>query len=82
MVGKNLGLPFSKQGTKVLDVDGNSSSKTKSSGAVNTTAISTDAEYRAAYLNIREQNKSLLRADITDGMVQKRIQKIKGLRGS
>lgn len=81
MVGKNLGLPFAKRGASVVGADGNSGGVQKSSGAVNDTLISSDPEYRAAYLNLREQNKSLLKSDITDGMVKKRIEKIRGLRG-
>jgi len=82
MVGKNLGLPFAKRGTQMLDVEASSSSKPQSTGAVNDALISSDPEYRAAYLNIREQNKTLLKSDISDGMVNKRIKKIRELRGS
>jgi len=82
MVGKQIGLPFAKKGASVLDVDTGSSSKSKSTGAVLDTLISSDSEYRAAYLNIREQNKTLLRSDITDKMVKDRVAKIRELRGS
>ena len=82
MVGKQIGLPFAKKGASVLDVDAGSSSKSKSTGVVNDTLISSDPEYRAAYLNIREQNKTLLRSDITDKMVKDRVAKIRELRSS
>jgi hypothetical protein len=82
MVGKQIGLPFAKKGASVLDVDAGSSSKSKSTGAVIDSLISSDSEYRAAYLNIREQNKTLLRSDITDKMVKDRVAKIRELRSS
>jgi hypothetical protein len=81
MVGKNLGLPFAKRGASVVGVDGSNTGVQKSTGVVNDALISSDPEYRAAYLNIREQNKTLLKGDITDGMVQQRIKKIRELRG-
>ena len=81
MVGKNLGLPFAKRGASVVGVDGSNTKVQKSTGVVNDALISSDPEYRAAYLNIREQNKSLLKSDITDGMVQQRVKKIRELRG-
>ena len=82
MVGKNLGLPFAKRGTQVLDVEAKDGAIQKSTGAVNDALISSDPEYRAAYLNIREQNKTLLRSDITDKMVKDRVVKIRELRSS
>ena len=82
MVGKQIGLPFAKKGASVLDVDAGSSSKSKSTGAVIDSLISSVSEYRAAYLNIREQNKTLLRSDITDKMVKDRVAKIRELRSS
>ncbi len=80
MVGKNLGLPFAKKGASVVDADGGSSSVTKGKSAVNDTLISSDPEYRTAYLNIREQNKTLMKSDITDTMVLNRVKKIRDLR--
>lgn len=80
MVGKNLGLPFAKKGASVVDADGGSSSVTKGKSAVNDTLISSDPEYRSAYLNIREQNKTLMKSDITDTMVTNRVKKIRDLR--
>lgn len=80
MVGKNLGLPFAKKGASVVDADGGSSSVTKGKSAVNDTLISSDPEYRSAYLNIREQNKTLMKSDITDTMVLSRVKKIRDLR--
>jgi hypothetical protein len=80
MVGKNLGLPFAKKGASVVDADGGSSSVTKGKSAVNDALISSDPEYRSAYLNIREQNKTLMKSDITDTMVINRVKKIRDLR--
>jgi hypothetical protein len=80
MVGKNLGLPFAKKGASVVDADGGSSSVTKGKSAVNDALISSDPEYRSAYLNIREQNKTLMKSDITDTMVTNRVKKIRDLR--
>ncbi len=80
MVGKNLGLPFAKKGASVVDADGGSSSVTKGKSAVNDALISSDPEYRNAYLNIREQNKTLMKSDITDTMVTNRVKKIRDLR--
>jgi len=82
MVGKQIGLPFSKKGTSVLDLEAGSSSKSQGTGAVSDSLISSDPEYRAAYLNIREQNKTLLKSDITDAQVKSKVKKIRELRGT
>ena len=80
MVGKNLGLPFAKKGTSVVNADGGSGTVTTGKSAVNDTLISSDPEYRSAYLNIREQNKTLMKSDISDSMVTNRVKKIRDLR--
>ena len=74
VVGNNLGLSFGKKGVDIqygettTDV---SSSKVK---PLDDSRVNTDAEYRAAYMNIR-QYRSTPRSQITDSMVKKQMEK-------
>lgn len=74
VVGNNLGLSFGKKGVDIqygettTDV---SSSKVK---PLDDNRVNTDAEYRAAYMNIR-QYRSTPRNAITDSMVKKQMEK-------
>jgi len=74
VVGNNLGLSFGKKGVDIqygettTDV---SSSKVK---PLDDNRVNTDAEYRAAYMNIR-QYRSTPRSQITDSMVKKQMEK-------
>jgi hypothetical protein len=74
VVGNNLGLSFGKKGVDIqygettTDV---SSSKVK---GLDDNRVNTDAEYRAAYMNIR-QYRSTPRNAITDSMVKKQMEK-------
>lgn len=74
LVGNNLGLSFGKKGVDIqygettTDV---SSSKVK---PLDDNRVNTDAEYRAAYMNIR-QYRSTPRSQITDSMVKKQMEK-------
>ena len=74
LVGNNLGLSFGKKGVDIqygettTDV---SSSKVK---GLDDNRVNTDAEYRAAYMNIR-QYRSTPRSQITDSMVKKQMEK-------
>ena len=75
IVGKNLGLQFGKKGVDIqygetsTDV---SSSKVK---PLDDNRLTSDAEYRAAYMNIRQYQPSLSRSSITDSMVKKQMDK-------
>ena len=74
VVGQTLGLPFAKKGNSVIDVDktpaGESSSK-----AIDMTKVNSDAAYRAAYVNLRQQNATLPRDQITNKMVLDQIKR-------
>lgn len=75
LVGNNLGLQFGKKGVELqygetsTDV---SSSKIK---PLDESRLTSDAEYRAAYMNIRQYQPSLARSSITDNMVKKQMEK-------
>lgn len=73
LVGKTLGLNFGKKG---VDIQYGETSTDVSSNKVkplNEDRLNTDAEYRAAYMNIRQYQPGVSRSDITDGMVKKAI---------
>ena len=74
VVGQTLGLPFAKKGNSVIDVDktpaGESSSK-----AIDMTKVNSDAAYRAAYVNLRQQNATLPPDQITNKMVLDQIKR-------
>jgi len=73
LVGKTLGLNFGKKG---VDIQYGETSTDVSSNKVkplNEDRLNTDAEYRAAYMNIRQYQPGVSRTDITDGMVKKGI---------
>ena len=75
LVGKSLGLQFGKKGVDIqygetsTDV---SSTKTK---ALDEGRLNSDAEYRAAYMNIRQYQPGLSRSQVTDNMVKKQMEK-------
>lgn len=77
LVGKTLGLQFGKKGVDLQlgetgDVTGSNKVKVYDANRVNN-----DAEYRAAYMNIRQYQPMLKREQITDAMVRKQIEKTK-----
>lgn len=68
VVGKNLGLPFAKQGVATFDADKQPDSVVKNKN-VDTERMSKDPQYRSAYVNVRSINRGLDRREITDKMV-------------
>ena len=79
LIGKNLGLPFSKKGASTFDGDRGDSVK-PSNSAINEDRIKNDSLYRSAYVSLRDSNKSMARNQITDGMITKHMKKIEDLR--
>jgi len=75
LVGRTLGLQFGKKGVELqLGETGDMSSSTKVK-AYDQNRVTTDAEYRAAYMNIRQYQPLLKRDAITDNMVRKQMDK-------
>lgn len=78
VVGKSIGLNFGKRGVDIqygeTVADSASSSKNK---PLDDARVNTDAEYRAAYLQIRKYQPQLPRDQITDALVKKQIEKRK-----
>lgn len=74
LVGKTLGLPFAKKGVDTFDSD------TKVSAGNNKLfdefKVKSDPVYRAAYISLRDTNKSLKRDQITDSMVKKQMERM------
>jgi hypothetical protein len=75
VVGKQLGLPFAKQGVTSLNVDKQPGEETTSKKAVDQGLLKTDSIYRKAYVSLRERNRTVARTDITDAMVRKQMNK-------
>lgn len=78
LMGKTLGLPMAKKGVDTFDSDRGPSDTGRRVG-VDENKMKADPAYRAAYVQVRERNKNLARADITDAMVK---QTMGGSRGS
>lgn len=77
LVGRTLGLQFGKKGVELqLGETGDISSSNKVK-AYDASRVTSDAEYRAAYMNIRQYQPFLKREAITDGMVRKQMEKTK-----
>lgn len=71
IVGKErLGLSFGKKGVDVQYGETSSDSNSTKSTPLNEDKIISDAEYRAAYRNIRRYQPSIQRSNITDAMVK------------
>ena len=79
VVGKSLGLPFAKKGVDTYDVDSTPVDSGKQI-SVDENRMKTDPEYRSAFVNLRRTNRSLSRSQITDSMVRKNIDKMRGHR--
>lgn len=73
IVGKTLGLNFGKQGVD-LQYGESTTDSSKSSKALDDGRVVSDAEYRSAYLDLRNYQK-LERDNITDSMVKKQMSK-------
>tara|TARA_R100001460_G_scaffold38649_1_gene73165 strand:+ start:3443 stop:4300 length:858 start_codon:yes stop_codon:yes gene_type:complete len=71
IVGKErLGLSFGKKGVDVQYGETSSESNSTKSTPLNEDKIVSDAEYRAAYRNIRRYQPNIQRSTITDAMVK------------
>lgn len=79
VVGKSLGLPFAKKGVDTFDADRTPQDVSKSS-TVNESRLKTDREYNAAYVQVRNANKSLPRDKVTDAMVKKHMDRTRSFR--
>ena len=74
LVGKTLGLPFAKKGVDTFDSDAKVSAKNNK--LYDEYKVKSDPVYRAAYIGLRDTNKSLKRDQITDSMVKKQIERM------
>lgn len=81
VVGKSLGLPFAKKGVDTFDADRTPQNVSSSSG-VNDSRLKSDREYNAAYVQVRNANKSLPRDQITDGMIKKHMERTRSFRST
>ncbi len=81
VVGKSLGLPFAKKGVDTFDADRTPQNVSSSSG-VNDSRLKSDREYNAAYVQVRNANKSLSRDQITDGMIKKHMERTRSFRST
>ena len=81
VVGKSLGLPFAKKGVDTFDADRTPQNVSSSSG-VNESKLKSDREYNAAYVQVRNANKSLPRDQITDGMIKKHMERNRSFRST
>ena len=75
-VGKSLGLSFGKKGVDLQY--GETSSGDIGNKALDEAKMSSDVEYRNAYMTIRKYQPSLGRSDISDAMVKSQLKKMKG----
>ena len=75
VVGESIGLPFGKKGVDLQYGETSTDSGARQTKALDEGRLTSDAEYRAAYLNIRQYQPGLARGSITDDMVKKAIDK-------
>lgn len=74
VVGSQLGLPFAKKGVETYDTD-RKPMESSSTKTVDESRVKSDTAYRNAYVQIRSQNRSLARTDITDAMIKQQMKK-------
>ena len=72
VVAKTLGLNTGKRGVDVVKVDGSDSVDNRTVKPLDEARLKTDAEYRAAYMNLRQYSNAS-RADISHNMVSKQL---------
>lgn len=72
VVAKTLGLNTGKRGVDVVKVDGSESVDNRTVKPLDEARLKTDAEYRAAYMNLRQYSNAS-RADISHNMVSKQL---------
>jgi hypothetical protein len=77
LVGKTLGLQFGKKGVELQLGETADLTNNKNVKSYDASRVNTDAEYRAAYMNIRQYQPMLKRDAITDTMVRKQMDKSK-----
>jgi hypothetical protein len=77
LVGKTLGLQFGKKGVELQLGETADLTNNKNVKSYDASRVNTDAEYRAAYMNIRQYQPMIKRDAITDTMVKKQIEKSK-----
>ena len=75
VVGKTLGLPFAKKGVDTFDADRTPQDVGSSNKGVVESKLANDREYNAAYVQVRNANKTLPRDQITDGMIKKTMER-------
>ena len=76
IVGKErLGLSFGKKGVDVQYGETSSEGVGNKNAPLNEDKIITDAEYRAAYRNIRRYQPNISRSKVTDAMVKAEMKK-------
>ena len=75
-VGKSLGLSFGKKGVDLQY--GETNVAEPSSKALDDAKLTSDTEYRSAYMQLRKYQPTLGRDDITDAMVKNQLKKMKG----
>ena len=78
LVGKSIGLPFGKKGVDVQYGETTTDVSSKTAKPMDENRVTSDAEYRAAYLQIRQYQPGVSRSDITDAMVKKQMEKARG----
>jgi len=72
VVAKTLGLNTGKRGVDVVKVDGSDSVDNRTVKPLDEARLKTDAEYRAAYMNLRQYSNAS-RSDISHNMVSKQL---------
>ena len=74
VVGKTLGLQFGKKGVDIQYGETTTDTGSPKVKPLDDNRVTSDAEYRAAYLNIRQYQPTLSREKITDAMVKKQME--------
>jgi hypothetical protein len=77
VVGKTLGLPFSKKGVDTFDADKVSNSSGSDNKLVDQNRLKSDPAYMSAYVQVRQFNSAVPRDQITDGMIKQQMNKSK-----
>ena len=77
LVGKSLGLNFGKTGVAATDTPKSTDSEGSTRG-LDEGRMKKDPAYRNAYVQLRNANKSLTHASVTDSMVKKQMERVRG----
>ena len=75
VIAKTLGLNTGKRGVDVVKMDANTDigSDSRTVKPMDDARLKSDAEYRAAYMSIRQYQPALGRKDVTHNMISKQI---------